>query len=342
MDAITAYDLSKKYGDQIVLNNLNLAVRQGCVSSLIGAAKCGKTTALRLFAGLTTPTMGECTVMGYSPVTEQQKVHAVTGVVTDTARLYKKMTVTENLNFFANINNMEINDTIDRTSFLLHRLGIWEGRDRLISDLTTSAVQRVNIARALIHSPKVLLMDEPTFGMNQETTDAVKYIVEYIVKEEGAAVLLCTRHLDHAEVICEHFAIMDHGGLIARGDMETLRKGSGEKHKAVFRLSPDSVKPEGFFEEDGLYCVHINNEKEMPGLLAKVLSFGCEIYEAKIIKPSLQNIYDAYISGGYLKVGEDDAEYSETHEQQEYYEDAEEDYYEESADGADWENPEEV
>lgn len=296
LDAVTAYDLKKKYAGFTALHGLNLEITKGSVFSIVGSAGCGKTTALRLFAGLCEPTGGECTVLGYSPYHEPRRLHEQMGVVTDTTRLYDKMTVNQNLQFFAKLYGVDANDAIDRISFLLHRLDIWEYRDRMVKDLPTSALQKANISRALIHKPKILLLDEPTEGLDMETTLLVRGMIAHIVTEEEATVLITTRHLVHAETLSENYAIMEKGELVARGTLESLRRMSGLKIKAALRIADGSAKPVGFFQRDGLWMKNIQQESEMPALLQKAMQGGCQVFEANILYPTLEDIYDAFLN----------------------------------------------
>jgi len=297
LDAVTAYDLKKKYAGFTALHGLNLEITKGSVFSIVGSAGCGKTTALRLFAGLCEPTGGECTVLGYSPYHEPRRLHELMGVVTETTRLYEKMTINQNLQFFAKLYGIEVNDAIDRISFLLHRLDIWEYRDKPVKDLPTSVLQKANISRALVHKPKILLLDEPTEGLDMETTLLVRGMIAHIVTEEEATVLITTRHLLHAQALSENYAIMEKGELIARGTLESLRRISGLKIKAALRLAEGSAPPAGFFNRDGLWMKNIGQESEMPVLLSKAMQEGCKVYEANIIYPTLENIYDAFLNG---------------------------------------------
>lgn len=306
MDAILTYDLCKQYktGNRAAVHMLNLQVPAGQIFALVGPAGCGKSTALRLFAGLTSPTSGECTVLGYSPQYEQQKLNAQIGVATDGARLYDNMTLQENLRFFSKLNGLDSYDAVDRISFLLHKLDIWEMRDKVVRDIPTSAKQRSNYARALLHSPRLVLLDEPTEGMDKETTELVKALVDYMVEEEDATVVVSTRHLDHAQAICNQFAILQDGVLHAKGNLETLRKRTGLTYRAEFHISEKSPVPQGFlFQGNGCYLCHIRTEEEMPVLLKELTAFGCNIYEAKIVKPSLSDIYEK-MQMGYDEEGE--------------------------------------
>ena len=311
MDAIIAYDLSKQYNDTVALCGLNLQVPAGCAFACVGGEHSGKTTIIRLLSGLCRPTMGECTVMGLSPSFEADKLHAVTGTVLDTARLYENMTLAENLRFYASVNGVDDNDALDRQSYLLHRLDIWEERDEKVDDLPTGVVRRASLARALIHSPKVLLMDEPAGGLDKETADSMQELIHHLVSEEGMTLLLCTRNMGFAQRLCESFAVLKQGSLLAKGDLESLRQGAGVRYRAAMRLAEGEEPLRGFQMQDGLWQKEIASENEMPKLIAQAVGEGKKLYEARVIRPTLEEIYEAYLAGGKRKAGDLDEQDSE-------------------------------
>lgn len=305
MSAIFTFNLTKEYGDFFALDDLSITIEEGERFAFVGEANCGKTTAIRLLSGLASPTNGECSILGYNPQHDMAKVHEVSGVVLESAKLYGHMTVTENLQFFAKAHNVDSNDAMDRISFLLHKLEAWDYRDEKIQNVPTSVAQKANIARALIHKPKVLLLDEPTDGMNIETTAAVKGLIDHLVEEEGATLLMCTRHHFHAESICDRFAIMQEGVVIARGTIDELRANSGLKSRAVIRIADDSDPPTGFeYNEDGRWYREITSEEEMPQIIARAVSES-KVTEAVIEKPHLDSIYEQYVTGKYKDIEEE-------------------------------------
>lgn len=298
MDAITAYGLTKQYAGRTVLQGMNLQVRQGSAMACAGWENAGKTTLMRLLAGLCRPTAGDCSVLGMSPVFEAAKLHAAMGVVLDTAPLYGAMTLSENLQFFAGLQNMNANDTLERSSFLLHKLDIWEYRDEKAGTLPTGAARRGSLARALMHSPRVLLMDEAARGLDPDTAEIVRRLLHYVVQEEGIALLLGTRNMWYAEKVCDSFSLMQDGVLIARGDKEALRQGAGVRFRAALRLAEGQEPPPGFQLSDGLWQKEVDSEEEMPAIIAQAVGQGKSLYEAKLIRPSLDEIYRACLAGG--------------------------------------------
>lgn len=296
MDAILTHDLSKRFGKHTALANLNIAVPAGSIYAFVGEASCGKTTALRIFAGISTPSAGECTVLGLNPYTDAHRLHTVTGVVTETAKLYGNMTVTENLQHVAKLYELDTNDTVDRISFLLHKLDIWHARDLPAAQLPTNALQRANLARALLHRPKMLLLDEPTDGMDRETTDCVQDLLQFIVGEEGATAVLCTRHLDHAQQIGDHYAIMKNGMLMAKGNLAVLSRIYGMKARLSLELAQGSPAPKGFVPMERYWVRSIQEEGEVPDLVAAVTAAGCRLCGVRIIRPTLQDIFQHLFS----------------------------------------------
>ncbi len=304
MDAIAAYDLTKEYYGQPVLAGLNLQVPQGEAFACVGEKSCGKTTLVRLLSGLDRPTSGECSVLGLSPLHEPQRLHIVAGTVLETARLYTGMTLWENLRFFAGLYGLDDNDALERSSLLLHKLDIWEGRDLPVENLTTGVIRRASLARALMHSPKILLADEPSGGLDQETADAIQDLLAYLAAEEGLSLFLCSSNMAYAQRLCQNFGILKQGALLAKGDLESLREGAGVSYRARLCLEEGSPAPIGFQFVEGAWEKELESEKDMPKIIAQAVEEGLRLYEARLIQPTLKEIYTAWLEGGKRKVVE--------------------------------------
>lgn len=324
MDAIAAYDLTKEYGELTVLEGLNLQVPQGTAFACVGEKGCGKTTLVRLLSGLARPTAGECTVMGLSPIYEPQKLHSVAGTVLDSARLYTGMTLYENLRFFAGLHGLDENDALERSSFLLHKLDIWEARDLLVESLPTGVLRRASLARALMHNPRILLVDEPAGGLDQETASAIQELLSCVAEEEGVTLFLCSSNMGYAQLLCQEFAILHRGMLLARGNLESLRQGAGGGYRAQLRLGETSPAPKGFVKVDGLWEREIESEADMPKIIAQAVVEGLNLYEARLLRPTLKEIYTAWLEGGRRKAVEPYGAESQDQEEGEFWEPGEE------------------
>lgn len=313
MAVISAYQLSKLYGNKTALSEFNIQIASGEIFGLLGSAGSGKTTFLRILAGIVDQTEGKCSILGLSPKSDFAKLHAMMGIATETAALYPEMTLERNLRFFANLHNVNEDDAIDRISFLLHTLDIWEYREYKAKSLPTNAAQRAHIARALIHSPQVLLLDEPTAAMDRETTESVKNIIDHITYQEGVTSLICTRYPEQAEKICTRFGVINDAALLTKGTMKELMLSSGIPYVAQIKISENSPAPANFVNTDGVWQKNITNENDMPQIISSAVSQGCRIYEASVVKPTLAEICDAFVTGKYLETEEEseNAEFSE-------------------------------
>lgn len=298
MDAIAAFDLTKQYKNRPALQGVSFQVPEGRAAACVGDEGSGKTTLVRLLAGLRRPTAGECSVMGLSPAFESARLHGMMGTVLHSARLYADMTIGDNLRFFAGMQNVSRDEAVERLSFLLHRLDIWDERDKRPKELSTGVLLRASLARAVMHRPKVLIMDEQGAGMDMETAQRVRELLEYLTREEGVTLLFCSQNMNYAQSVCSSFALLHQGVLLARGNYDSLRVGGGVRMKAALRLAKGQAAPAGFRPEAGLWVREIQSEAEMPKLIAGVVDQGLQLYEAKVMRPELEEIYRAYLAGG--------------------------------------------
>lgn len=294
MNAIYTENLTKSYGEKVnALEDLCLDVEEGTVFGFLGPNGAGKTTTVKLLTGLLVPTAGTCFVLGKSPRQEAEEVHRVCGVMTETARLYGQLSGIENLIFFATLNGMKKQEAVDRGNELLKKLGIFSARDKKAGEYSTGMLQRLSLAKALVARPRVLFLDEPTSGLDPESAQTVNSLIEEEAKE-GVTVFLCTHQLRYAQDLCDEYGIIDHGRLLARGNLEKLSREIGLKTYAGVRLG-DHYHPLGFEEHGEWWHKSIDQESEMPGILQKFVQEGASVYEAKIVRPSLEDIYFSYI-----------------------------------------------
>lgn len=208
------------------VRDVSFTVRQGEVFGLLGPNGAGKTTTLRVLLGLLPPTTGSASIAGYQSSSAPDIVKRHVGLVSTTAGLYQHLTVREQLLFFADLYGVEP----DRAESALQRLSVLldlhDIEHRRCSGLSTGQRQRVQLARALIHDPPVLLLDEPTLGLDVLGSQVV---VEYVahLRAQGKAVVLTTHRLDEAERLCDRFGLMHRGQLVLCGTLPELQAQSG-------------------------------------------------------------------------------------------------------------------
>ncbi len=216
-------------GEVRAVDAISFSVGAGEVFGLLGPNGAGKTTTLRMLLGLLQPTSGRAVVAGYSSVTQPEEVKRRVGLVSASAGLYPYLSVREMLLFFADIYGLPTLQAGRELETLAQTLGLTELLERRCGTLSTGQRQRVNLARALIHQPPVLLLDEPTLGLDVLGSQVVTEFVAH-VRSQGKAVILTTHHLDEAERLCDRFGLLHHGRLIQTGNLAHLQAVTGCEH----------------------------------------------------------------------------------------------------------------
>jgi ABC-2 type transport system ATP-binding protein/sodium transport system ATP-binding protein len=228
---IVVDELTKRFplaagGSLLAVNRLSFTVQPGEVYGLLGPNGAGKTTTLRMLLGLLEPTSGQASIAGFGSSQFPDEVKRRVGYVSANAGLYQGLTVREMLLFFADLYAVPDSLAERELDRLRHLLALDDFLDRRCAHLSTGQRQRVSLARALIHRPPVMLLDEPTLGLD---VIGSQLIIEYIelLRGEGKAVILTTHHLDDAQRLCSRFGLMHRGELVSEGTMSELRERTG-------------------------------------------------------------------------------------------------------------------
>jgi ABC-2 type transport system ATP-binding protein len=198
-------------------------VNSGEVFGFLGPNGAGKTTTIKIMVGLLKPSSGDVKVAGYDIVTQPIQAKAASGYVPDTPNLYAKLTGGELLSFVGELYNLERDQVGRRTDELLRMFDLTEAADNTIDSYSHGMQQKMALAAALMHDPKVLVLDEPTVGLDPKSARLIKDILRQMA-ERGAAVFLSTHILEIAERMCDRIGIINQGELIAVGTMEELRR----------------------------------------------------------------------------------------------------------------------
>src|SRR5436190_23174351 len=227
---ISAVELTKRFEhaghDVLAVDQVSFRVAQGEVYGLLGENGAGKTTTLRMVLGLLQPTSGHAEVDGFRSTEAADAVKSRIGFVSTTAGLYQWLTPRELLLFFADLYNVPPKQAEDNVERLAEGFGLREFLDRRSATLSTGQKQRVNLARSLIHDPPVILLDEPTRGLDVLGS---KVIFDYIAaaRQTGKAVIVCTHRLDEAERMCDRFGLLHRGRLMHEGSLTELQSRTG-------------------------------------------------------------------------------------------------------------------
>jgi ABC-2 type transport system ATP-binding protein len=224
---IKALNLTKRYGDKGAVDGLNLSVDGGEIFGFLGPNGAGKTTTIKMIVGLLHPTAGSVTVADHDVVLDPIQAKAVCGYVPDEPNLYAKLTGRELLRFVGDLYNLDRTSAARRSEELLQIFGLAEAADDTTDSYSHGMRQKLSLAAALVHDPKVLILDEPTVGLDPKSARLIKDILRQMA-DRGAAVMLSTHILEIAQNMCDRIGIINRGKLIAAGTMQELRQAQGE------------------------------------------------------------------------------------------------------------------
>ncbi len=219
---IRTEDLSRAYGTKVAVNHLNLEIRRGEIFGLLGPNGAGKTTTILMLLGLTEPTLGRAMIDGHDCTRESMYVKRITGYLPDNAGFYGDMTGRENLRFTARLNGLpekEIDPLIDR---LLERVGMTYAADQKTGTYSKGMRQRLAIADILIKDPQVIIMDEPTLGLDPEGMREFLELIKELSVKDGKTILVSSHQLYQIQQICDRVGIFVNGSLIACGGISEL------------------------------------------------------------------------------------------------------------------------
>jgi ABC-2 type transport system ATP-binding protein len=219
---IEARTLTKRYGDKVAVDNVSFDVYGGEVFGFLGPNGAGKTTTIKMIVGLLQPTSGIVRVAGYDVQTQARLAKASSGYVPDTPNLYAKLTGRELLRFVADLYDLDRNQAMRRADELLRMFELANAADDTVDSYSHGMQQKASLAAALMHDPKVLVLDEPTLGLDPKSARLIKDILRQLA-DRGAAIMLSTHILEIAERMCDRIGIINRGQLIAVGTMDELR-----------------------------------------------------------------------------------------------------------------------
>lgn len=214
---ISVRHLSKKFDGDYVLKDVSAVLRKGEILGFLGPSGAGKTTTINILTGQLLPASGSAEVLGIGCDKIDEKIYEQIGIVTDSSGIYERMSVYDNLKYFARL----LNAPIENIDPLLKRIGLYEHRKKTAGKLSKGQTQRLVIARAVLHKPKVLFLDEPTSGLDPSTALEIhRMLLE--MKEEGMAIFLTTHNMEEAAKLCDHVALLNEGVIVEYGTPEEI------------------------------------------------------------------------------------------------------------------------
>ncbi len=279
-------DVSKRYDDTIVVDRLNLQIDPGEIVGLIGHNGAGKSTTLKMIAGLVEPTSGHVHVMGHDMQRESIKVKQRIGYLPEESSLYEAMTARQYLLFFSELYRMPRRKALERIDQLLDSLDLAE-RDKLTGEFSKGMKRKAAIARTLLHDPDLLILDEPSSGLDPLTSF---FIINYLktLKHQGKTILLSAHNLFHLETICDRVGILKNGKLLIFDNMDVIRSKLGRREYQILFHTDQKLD---FERVNGNYIFRAGEVDTIAKMLEKVSANGWTLMDLSLRESALEEIY---------------------------------------------------
>jgi len=293
-------DLQKSYGSLRAVDGISLEVPEGELFGFLGPNGAGKTTTLSMISGLLKPDRGRVSIAEIDVWSSPKAAKRLLGLVPQDLALYEELSARENLMFWGSLFDLPRSKLKANIDLWLDRVGLKDRAKEPVSKFSGGMKRRLNLAIGLVHNPRVVLLDEPTVGIDPQARKNILDIVRDIAKE-GTTILFTTHHLEEAESLCDRIAIMDHGRILETGSVEELAKVAGDGDivtvngpfaAAQFRAALENEDVNILTAGDSTAAVSLTSSPmNVVALLQKLGEGGVEITDVSIQKPSLESVF---------------------------------------------------
>ena len=298
---IKVRQLRKQFGQVTAVEDISFTAEPGKIFGLLGPNGAGKSTTINCIAGLLAPTSGTVSVEGHDVTRDSIAARSSLGVVPQEIALYEDLTARENLRFWGGAYGLKGKQLEDRVETILSQIGLQDRAGETPDKYSGGMKRRLNFGCGIVHEPNVLLLDEPTVGVDPQSRERLLERVRDQV-DRGTCVLYTTHYMEEAEALCDKIAIVDHGKIIAMGTMDELRNMMGERD--VLRLTGnfDATAVQGVYSNmEGVEVLHADAEsvqlsadmasRRLPELLGALASSGADIQETTLTRPNLESLF---------------------------------------------------
>ena len=302
---ITTKNFVKIYrGGVKAVDDVSFEVEDGEIFGLLGPNGAGKSTLIRMLCTLTRPTSGTATVAGYDVVKEANEVRKHIGLVAEKMIMYDSLTAYENLMLFGKLHDIPKETLNKRIDELLSLVRMSEWRDTQVGIFSSGMRQRINVIRGLLNMPEILFFDEPTLGLDPESTLEVRELTRKLNKEQGITIILTTHYMDEADMLSDRVGIIDYGKIVALDTPAELKKKVLESNAATLELNMSNRTPELMREIESLKCVdelsaknpiveiRTKGDDAVNTIIDTVRSNGGKIVSIKTLEPTLEDAFN--------------------------------------------------
>ncbi|AJF60603.1 MAG: antibiotic transport system ATP-binding protein [archaeon GW2011_AR10] len=297
--SIKTVGLTKKFKDLTAVDSVDLEIKSSELFGLLGPNGAGKTTFISMLSTTLLPTTGSATLNGFDVVREADKVRSSIGIVFQDPSLDTRLTAEENLYLHGMFYGMSAEERKERIKFVLELVDLWEKRKLEVRTFSGGMKRRLELARGLMHKPKVLFLDEPTLGLDPQTRQHIWKYIKRLNRKEKLTVILTTHYLEEADFLCDRVAIIDFGKIVAldtpsnlkkniRGDVICLKSSDDKALKEA--LSKKLKREIAVTEDDGELCFNGSSE-DLPGIVRVADKSKIKLYSMELHKPTLEDVF---------------------------------------------------
>jgi ABC-2 type transport system ATP-binding protein len=298
--AIHIENLTRDFGKVRAVDGLSLDVPAGIIFGFLGPNGAGKTTTLNLLLGLLEPTAGRAVVLGFDTRTQADEVRTRTGALLEHPGLYEQLSAQDNLEFYGRVYRLPEAQRRARIKELLTHMGLWERRKDSAGKWSKGMKQKLALARALLHRPSLIFLDEPTAGLDVQAAVAVRDDLASLAAREGVTVFLTTHNMTEAEKLCGRVAVIRQGRLLALGNPDELRARAGGPHVEVVgrgftaevlaQLRAQPVVAAAEMNNEHL-TIELHSETDTAPLVGLLVGMGVQVAEVRRGKASLEEVF---------------------------------------------------
>ncbi|HEY9204654.1 MAG TPA: ATP-binding cassette domain-containing protein [Candidatus Methanoperedens sp.] len=292
--------ISKSYGDFVAIDNVSLSIEKGTIFGLLGPNGAGKSTLIKVLSCQSKPSAGKAFISGLDVVSDKKEVLSIIGIVPQENSFYDDLTVNENLEYFGSLYGVSAIEIKKRSHKMLDMLQLSRKSNSRAGTLSGGMKTRLNIACALIHKPEVLILDEPSVGLDPVSRKALWDTIRSVNKE-GTTILITTHYMEEADLLCDRILIMNRGKIVIEGTSEELKSKVGERIIRITSMSGDYQSVKSNIESLGevISCdidekgIKINLREELPfaQILEIFASSGEKIKNIESTRPSLEDVF---------------------------------------------------
>jgi ABC-2 type transport system ATP-binding protein len=277
---IEVKNLTKTFNDFVAVDSISFDVRKGEIFGLLGPNGAGKTTTLRMLSTLARPTKGTATIGGYDIVENDSEVRKLIGIVSEKMIMYNRLTARENLWFFGSLFNIPKEVLTKRIDELLELVQLTQWKNAQVGTFSTGMRQRMNVIRALLNMPQVLFLDEPTLGLDPQSSVEIRDFIIKLNQENGTTIIITTHMMVEADLLCDRIGIMDHAKIVALDTSTNLKKMISGADTTILKLEIGNLSPNIIEAIRACKCTDAVSQENSTHL--RIIAHGDEAFDSVI------------------------------------------------------------